>query len=156
MYDRPVPAGLGSIEDWILQCLYNHPNDKHSTLSLLEQLDQVLTDEPSEFEECNRIRGIMGATPFSVDEYEAQRKPARDAVQQAVETLIREGWASGKRNSDKEGVFFESLDLTNKGRRETLARTNDKVKRETPPRSFEGTVREIRERKRNEAKDGES
>ena len=30
MYDRPVPAGLGSIEEWILQHLYDHPNDKHS------------------------------------------------------------------------------------------------------------------------------
>ena len=60
MYDRPVPTGLGSIEDWILQYLYDNPNEKHSTLSLLQQLDQVLRDEPSQFEECNRIRGIMG------------------------------------------------------------------------------------------------
>lgn len=103
MYDRPVPTGLGSIEDWILQYLYDRPNDKHSTLSLLQQLDQVLRDEPSRFEECNRIRGIMGAAPFSVDEYAAERKPTRGAVQRAVETLIREGWANdlapGKRTS---------------------------------------------------------
>jgi hypothetical protein len=156
MYDRPVPIGSGSIEAWILQYLYDRPNDKHSTLSLLQQLDQVLRDEPSQFEECNRIRRIMGATPFSVDEYAAERKPTRDAVQRAVETLIREGWANGKRNSDTKGVFFESLDLTNKGTREALAQANDKVKRETPPKSFESTVREIHERKRKEANEGES
>lgn len=156
MYDRPVPRGLDSIEDWILQHLYDHPNDKHSTLSLLEQLDQVLRDEPSQFEECNRTREIMGAAPFTLEEYAAERKPTRGAVQRAVETLIREGWANGKRNSDTEGVFFESLDLTNKGTREALARANDKVKRETPPRSFENTVREIHERKRKEANESES
>ena len=156
MCDRPVPAGLGSVEDWIFQHLYDHPNDKHSTLSLLEQLDQVLRDEPSQFEECNRIRGIMGAAPFTLEEYAAERKPTRPAVQRAVETLIREGWANGKRNSDTEGVFFESLDLTNKGTREALARVNDKVKRENLPRSFESTVREIHERKRKEANEGKS
>ena len=156
MYDRPVPAGLGSVEDWIFQHLYDRPNDKHSTLSLLEQLDQVLGDEPSQFEECNRIRGIMGAAPFTLEEYAAERKPTRRAVQRAVETLIREGWANGKRNSDTEGVFFESLDLTNMGTREALARANDKAKRETPPQSFESTVREIHERKRREANEGES
>lgn len=156
MYDRPVPAGLRTIEDWILQHLYDHPNDKHSTPSLLEQLDHVLRDEPSQFEECNRTRGIMGAAPSTLEEYAAERKPTRAAVQRAIETLVREGWANGKRNSDTEGVFFESLVLTNKGTREALARANDKVKRETPPRSFESTVREIHERKRKEANEGES
>ena len=98
----------------------------------------------------------MGAAPFTLEEYAAERKPTRGAVQRAVEILIREGWANGKRNSDTEGVFFESLDLTKKGTREALARANDKVKRETPPRSFESTIREIHERKRKEANEGES
>lgn len=155
MYDRPVPAGLGRIEDWILQHLYDHPKDKHSTLSLLQQLDQVLRDEPSQLEECNRIRGVMGAQALSPEEYAAERKPTRGAVQRAVETLIRDGWANGKRNSDTEGVFFEALELTNKGTREALTRANEKVKRESPPRSFESTVREIHERRRKEANEGE-
>src|ERR1039458_6136979 len=130
MYDRPVPAGLGSIEDWLLQYIYDHPNDKHLTISLLQILDQVLKDEPSQLEECNRLRKIMSAPALSAEEYAAHRKPERSAVQRAVETLIREGWANGKRNSDGEGVFFEGLNLTGKGEREALNRARDKEKRE--------------------------
>jgi hypothetical protein len=156
MYDRPIPSGLGSIEDWILQHLYDHPNDKHSTLSLMQQLDQVLRDEPSQLEECNRIRGIMSAAPFSPEEYAAERTPTRGVVQRAVETLIREGWANGNRNRDADGVFFEGLDLTGKGTREALGRANAKEKREAPDRSFEGTLRRIQERKRAEENAGDA
>lgn len=157
MYDRPIPAGLGSIEDWILQYLYDHPNDKHSTLTLLPQLDQVLKNEPSQLEECNRLRGIMGgAAPFTPEEYAAERAPTRGMVQRAVETLIREGWAKGKRNQDADGVFFESLDLTGKGTREALSRANAKEKREAPDRSPEAIIRRIQEQRQKDADEGKS
>ncbi|MGA3161568.1 MAG: hypothetical protein ABSC77_10150 [Terracidiphilus sp.] len=154
MYDRPVPAGLGSIEDWLLQDLYDHPNDKHSTLTLLQQLGQVLKDEPSQLDECNRLRGIMGAAPLSPEEYTAERTPTRGAVQRAVETLIREGWANGKRNRDADGVFFEGLDLTGKGTREALSRANAKERREAPDRGPESIIRRIHERMQKEADEG--
>jgi hypothetical protein len=146
MYDRPVPADLGSIEDWILQYIYDHPKDKHSTVSLLQKLDQVLSGEPSRLEECNRLRGIMGAPALSAEEYAANRKPGRSAVQRAVETLIREGWANGKQNSDGAGVFFEGLKLTGKGTREALNRAHTREAQKTPPRSYESTLREVRKR----------
>jgi hypothetical protein len=151
MYDRPIPAGLGSIEDWLLQYIYDHPNDKHSTLSLMQQLDQVLKDEPSQLEECNRIRGIMGAAALSAEEYAALRKPERGVVQRAVETLIKERWANGKRTSDGAGVLFEGLDLTRKGTSEALNRARDKESREAPDRSPESIIRKIHEQKRKEA-----
>jgi hypothetical protein len=146
MYDRPIPADLGSIEDWILQYIYYHPKDKHSTISLLPQLDQVLRDEPSRLEECNDIRRMMRAAALSAEEYAANRKPERSAVQRAVETLIREGWANGEPNSDGEGVFFEGLKLTRKGTREALNRAHQREVRKTPPRSSESTIREARKR----------
>lgn len=146
MYDRPVPAGLGSIEDWLLQYLYDHPKDKHSTASLLEQLEQVLRGEPSQLEECNRIRGIMGAAALNAEEYATQRTPTRSAVQRAVESLIREGWANGNRNRDADGVFFEGLKLTGKGTREALNRAHKMEEQKTPPRSYESTLREVRKR----------
>jgi hypothetical protein len=153
MYDRPVPAGLGTIEDWLLQYIYAHPNAKHSTVSLLQQLDQVLRDEPSRLKECNEIRKLLGAAPLSAEEYANERKPQRSGVQRAVETLVAEGWANGKRNSDGEGVFFEDLKLKPKGEREAVIRARAKEKREAPPRSFESTIRQIHERKRIEAKE---
>lgn len=147
MYDSPVPAGLGSIDDWILQYTYDHPKDKHSTTSLLQQLDQVLRNEPSQLEECNRIKGIMGAPALSAEEYAAQRKPGLSAVQRAVETLIKHGWVKGKRDSDEAGViFFGGIALTASGEREAISKKRDREAKETPHRSFENTLREARKR----------
>jgi hypothetical protein len=145
MYDSPVPASLGSIEDWILQYTYGHPNDKHSTTSLLQQLDQVLRNEPSQLEECNRIKGIMGAPALSAEEYAARRKPELSVVQRAVETLIKNGWVKGKRESDETGVvFFDGIALTASGEREAISRERERETKSTPHRSYENSLREAR------------
>jgi hypothetical protein len=147
MYDRPIPASLGSIEDWLLQYIYDYPNERHSTISLLKQLDQVLRNEPSQFEECNRIRENMGFSAFNAEEYAAQRKPELCAVQRAVETLIKDGWVKGKRDSDNAGVvFFGGIALTPSGDREAISRKREREAKRIPTRSFENTVSEARKR----------
>jgi hypothetical protein len=117
VYDRPVPTGLGSIEDWLLQYIYDHPHHTHSTISLLQQLDQALRDEPSQLDECNRIRGIMGAAALSAEECAALRKPERGAVlvRDAVEIrLSRAEWAKtlefGDRNARERGLKPEDVE----------------------------------------------
>lgn len=146
--DRPVPVGFGDIEDWILHHIYHHPKDNHSTHSLLQQLDSVLKAEPSQLDECNRLKGIFRASNITAEEYAALRNPKLNAVQRDVETLIKEGWAKGKRDTDVQGVvFFSNLDLTSSGTREAIRRAREKEEKENPPRSFESTLREVRKRK---------
>jgi hypothetical protein len=145
--DRPVPVGFLDIEDWILHYIYHHPKDNHSTHSLLQQLDSVLKTESSQLDECNRRRGIFGSPKITAEEYESLRKPELSAVQRAVETLIKEGWAKGKRSTDAQGVvFFSGLDLAGSGTKEVIRRAREKEEKAKPPRSFESTVREIRKR----------
>jgi hypothetical protein len=147
MYDGPIPADFGNIEEWLLHYLYHHPNDKHSTQSLREELDQVLSDEPSQLEECNRLRRLMRAPALSAVEYAAQRKPELTAVQRAVETLIKEGWAKGERGADDRGViFFSEIDLSGSGTKEAIRRMRAKEESVTAPRSFESSLREARRR----------
>jgi hypothetical protein len=147
MYDSPIPAGLGNIEDWILQYTYGHPKIKHSTNSLLQRLDRVLRDEPSQLEECNRIKRLIGVPALSVEEYMLQRKPKLTAVQRAVETLIKHGWVKGKRDNDEAGVvFFSSISLTAKGEREAISREREREAKNTPHRSFENSLRDAHKR----------
>lgn len=145
--DRPVPVGFLDIEDWILHYIYHHPKENHSTHSLLQQLDSVLKAEPSQLDECNRLKGVFGAASITAEEYEALRNPELSAVQRPVETLIKEGWAKGKRDTDVRGVvFFSGLDLTGSGTKEAIRRAREKEEKAKPPRSFESTVRDIRKR----------
>lgn len=149
--DRPVPVDFLNIEDWILNFIYHHPKEKHSTHSLLERLGSILRAEPSQLDECNRRNGIFGATQITAEEYESLRKPELSAVQRAVETLIKDGWANGKRDSDAQGaVFFSGLALTNSGTRETIRRARDKEKSANPPQSVESTIREIHNKRADE------
>jgi hypothetical protein len=145
--DSPVPVGFLDIEDWILHYIYHHPKDNHSTPSLLQRLDSVLKAEPSQLDECNRHKGLLGAPKITAEEYESLRNPVLSAVQKAVETLIKDGWAKGKRDTDVRGVvFFSGLDLTGNGTKEAIRRAREKEEKANPPRSFESRLREIRKR----------
>jgi len=145
--DRPILFGFLDIEDWILHYTYHHPKENHSTHSLLQQLDLVLKAEPSQLDECNRRNGLLGAAPITAEEYVARRNPELAAMQRAVETLIKEGWTKGKRDSDVQGVvYFSGLDLTGSGTKETIRRAREKEEKAKPPRSFESTLREVRKR----------
>jgi hypothetical protein len=145
--DRPVPVGFLDIEDWILHYIYHRPKERHSTHSLLQQLDSVVKAEPSQLDECNRLKGLLGAASITAEDYAALRKPELSTVQRAVETLIKDGLVKGKRDADVAGVaFFSGLDLTGSGTKETIRRAREKEEKAKPPRSFESTVREIRKR----------
>lgn len=145
--DLHVPVGFWQIEDWVLYHIYHRPKENHSTHSLLQQLDSVLKAEPSQLDEYNRHKRVLGASSVPAEEYAALRNPKLSAVQRAIETLIQEGWAKGKRDTDVQGVvFFSGLDLTSSGTREAIRRAREKEVKAKPPRSFEGNVREARKR----------
>jgi hypothetical protein len=153
--DRPVPSGFLDIEDWLLHYIYHHPKENHSTHSLLQQLDSVLKAEPAQLDECNRRGALFGAPEITAEEYESLRKPELSGVQRAVETLIKEGWAKGKRDADVRGVvFFSGLDLTGRGTQEVIRRAREKEEEATPPRSFESTLREVRKRAGDKTNEG--
>lgn len=146
--DRAVPVGFLDIEDWILHYIYHRPKERHSTHSLLQQLDSVLKAEPSQLDECNRLKGLLGAASVTAEEYAALRKPELSTVQRAVETLIKDGRVKGKRDADvADVVFFSSLDLTGNGTKETIRRVREKEEKEKPPRSFESIVRDIHKKR---------
>ena len=141
--DRPVPVGFLDIEDWILNYLHHHPKGKHSTRSLLGQLEAALKAEPSRLEECNRIKEMIGAQKLTEEEYEALRKPDFDGVQRAVETLIKDGRLKFERDRDDRGVvFYGGIDLNSNGTKEAITRERTKEAKSKPPMSFERIVRE--------------
>ncbi len=154
--EQPVPHGSDDVEDWILQYIYQHPNEVHSTHTLLKQLDSVLIAEPSKLEESNRVRGVMGSPSLTPEDYATLRKPDLHVVQRAVETLIMNGWTKGKRDADAQHiVFFDGLALTSSGERERVRRTRDKEERAKSPRGFEETVRRIHQSREGKTKESE-
>jgi hypothetical protein len=147
-----VPIGFPSIEDWILEHLYQTPKAAYTTHTLLKELEETLKKEPSRLDEYNKLHGILGAAPLTSEEYELERKPD-DKVQRAVENLIHSGLLTGKRDNDADGVvFFAELKLTGKGEREAIGRSRERERQSKPQRSFESTLRDIRERSANEPK----
>lgn len=145
--DFLVPAGFSTIEDWILRYIYDHPKEAHSTASLRRQLEAVLKSEPSQLAELNKHNKLFGAADITAKEYDSLTEPELSKVQRATETLIKDGWAKGKRDSDDAGVvFFAGIALTNSGEREAISRERQKEAQRTPPRSFESSLREVRKR----------
>jgi hypothetical protein len=145
--DFLVPAGFSTVEDWILRYIYEHPKEAHSTASLRMQLESVLKSEPSQLAELNKHKKLFGSADITAKEYDALTEPELSAVQRAIETLIKDGWARGKRDSDDAGVvFFGGIALTNSGEREAICRERQKEAQRTPQRSFENSVREARKR----------
>jgi hypothetical protein len=125
--DRPVPSGFSDTEDWLLHYIFHHPKEDHSTHSLFQQLDSILKAEPSQLDESNRTRGVLGEPRISAEDYEALRKPKLSGVQRAVETLYEKGLARGKLDADNQGVvFFRGLHLTVTGKEELIRRTRTK------------------------------
>ena len=155
------------MEEWIVHQLYEQPKVNHMTHTLFEQLERVLQAEPTRRDTESQLRAAMGQPPLSDDAHIEEPKLEYGAVQYAVETLIQEGLAKGDRNSGVGGVYFTGLKLTAKGEAtairqkrkraegaEALADASERAKQiEGPPRSFEGIVREIHERKSKEAED---
>ncbi|MGA3128934.1 MAG: hypothetical protein ABSD13_19745 [Candidatus Korobacteraceae bacterium] len=145
--DFLVPAGFSTIEDWILRYIYDHPKEAHSTTSLRKQLESVLKSEPSQLAELNKHNKLFGSPEITAKEYDSLTEPEQGTVQRAIETLIKGGWAKGKRDSDDAGVvFFGGIALTNSGEREAISREREKETQRTPPRSFENSLRDARKR----------
>jgi len=75
-----------------------------------------------------------GLPSITAEEYASLRKLELSTVQRAVETLIKNGWANGKRGADAQGaVFFSGLDITNSGPKRLSAERERKRKRRILP-----------------------
>ena len=154
-FDPGIPTGFTNIEEWLLLYIYGHPNDDHSTGSLRDQLIEALKDEPSRLDEYNKVQRLFRGPDLTAEEYESQKKPAMSVVQRAVETLIEQGTAKGKRGIDADGaIFFSGLNLTPKGTREAIRSSRAREAKANPTPSFESIIRAIHEGKEKESQDG--
>lgn len=92
---RPSPA-FNDKESAALIALYEEPHLTHSTYSLTQKLNPT--------------------TPMSTPEYEA----AFNNTRHAIEELVLQGLAQGKRMKGANGVYFDELKLTSKGERAAI------------------------------------
>jgi hypothetical protein len=92
---RPSPA-FNDKESAALIALYEEPHLTHSTYSLTQKLNPT--------------------TQHSTPEYEAAFNNTRDAI----EELVLQGLAQGKRSKGANGVYFDDLKLTSKGERAAI------------------------------------
>ena len=126
MSTNPVPYHFGSIEEWILQQVFDFPHASHGTYTLFQQLNQVFQSEPTSRDVVNELRNALRLDPLPAEENAEQRKRDFNDVERAVETLIAEGWAKGDRNSGVDGVYYTDLKLTNKGEGEAIRRKRER------------------------------
>jgi hypothetical protein len=92
---RPSPAFKGKESAALIE-LYEEPNASYSTYTLTQRLNPT--------------------TPISTPEYEAAFNNTRDAI----EELVFQGLAQGKRLKGANGVYFDELELTSKGERAAI------------------------------------
>jgi hypothetical protein len=117
-----VPDGFADIEGWLLHELYEHPQVKHATHTLFQQLEGVLRTEPSNRATINEIRTATQMEPLPAEAPVTEKHVEYSSVQWAVETLIESGWAKGDRKSGADGVYFAEIRLTSKGEAEAIRR----------------------------------
>ena len=92
---RPSPAFKGK-ESAALIALYEEADASYSTYALTQRLNPT--------------------TPMSTPEYETAFNNTRDAI----EELVFQGLAQGKRLKGANGVYFDELKLTSKGERAAI------------------------------------
>jgi hypothetical protein len=92
---RPSPAFKGK-ESAVLIELYEEPNASYSTYTLTQKLNPTI--------------------PMSTPEYES----AFNNTREAIEELVVQSLAQGKRLKGANGVYFDELKLTSKGEKAAI------------------------------------
>jgi hypothetical protein len=120
---KPKRPKHSETEEAILQYLYDHPKEKHSTRSLASVLKDPLTPE----EIAENIKNILKGTRPGIDlESSRARKPRRpEDVQKDIEALIVAGSVRGGERLGVPGnITHADIKLTARGEREAIEAKN--------------------------------
>ena len=118
----PKPSDFVNTEEWILHVLYEHQHPKinHTTVTLFQQLNQILQEEPSPHDIVNKVRAAQGYPPLADGEDKQKAMAEFGDVQYVIETLIEADLADGKHESSVDGIIYTELKVTKAGRRAAI------------------------------------